>query len=276
MVGQDQQPNVFQYSQEVHDPFPFSDQPSGSTWGRPHLDWLQICYEWECDLGRMFTKKSRLEESGTIVRFLQDKLNLPWNQVTTGNHESGSLYDRLSELASWVEPTPAYKPDSVPPSSSPARSQQSDISTMLYYTHGDKVAAHPTLEASPSGSPKPRSAPSASEPILRRSTRRSGQALLTNLFPSSQDSEPFSEPSSPDKDPAYQPVPSSPPGTPLGGIDGLNPDNRLEKEVEFAATAFLYLMIKAFKSTETGLAEGEIKEQDLVFLYAYHPTWSEN
>lgn len=56
---------------------------------------------------------------------------------------------------------------------------------------------------------------------------------------------------------------------PLGGIDGLNPDTRLEKDVEFAATAFLFLMIEAFKSTETGLAEGEKKEEDLMFEYTY-------
>lgn len=267
MVHQvDKRPNEFFFT-PGSDPFPFQDEPSGSRWGRSHLNWLHIDYESDCDLRQMLTKKSELNESSTILRFIQDELDLPWDSVVSvsARHETGSLYDRLRTLASPGKTTVVYKASSVPPSSSPAGSQESDASTLLYSTHGlshhKTVAAPPTSRSSPSGSPKFPSVPSAPKTSLRRSTRLSGQPPPTYVDTFSQDSDPLL----PSEDPAYQPPPSSPPAFPTDELDGAKPDRKLEKDVEFAAIAFLDILIDAFKSTETDLTETEKEEQDLKF-----------
>ena len=93
--GQEKQPNVRIYCPRPQDTFPFSNEPSGSKWELDHLDWLRVYFEENCLVDRVFTKKSSLEQSGTIVRFLQDRLDLSWSQVTNGQFRPGNLYERL-------------------------------------------------------------------------------------------------------------------------------------------------------------------------------------
>ena len=129
---QDKEPNLLQYWQEVEDVFPFSNQPSGSKWGRAELDWLNIRYEWDCDLKQLVNKKSELEESGTIISYLERELDLPWDQMSKGGDRSGSLYAHLVAIASEGRPTPVYNDEPVLQSSS----QTSATSEILYRTHG--------------------------------------------------------------------------------------------------------------------------------------------
>ena len=220
-----------------------SDRPSGSKWGRAELDWLNIRHEWDCDLRQLVNKKSELEESGTMIPYLQGKLDLPWDQMSEGEHPSGSLYDRLLAIVSEGRPTLVYIDEPVLPSSSQNSDtseilhrthgiSRGDTSEMLYRTHGiaprDKVA-RPISEASPSGSPKSRPAPS-------------------------QASEPWSEP-------------SSPPALPAVAIEGSSPETRLEKEVEWTAMEFLYIIVDAFRSTEVVISKEEKEEQDLKYEF---------
>ena len=255
---QDKQPNLLQYWREVGDVFPFSDRPSGSKWGRAELDWLNIRHEWDCDLRQLVNKKSELEESGTIIPYFQGKLDLPWNQMSETKHRSNSLYARLLAIASEGRPTLVYNDEPVLPSSS----QNSDTSEILYRTHGisprnsdtseilyrthgisphDRVA-RPISEASPSRSPKSRPA-------------------------HSQASEPLSEPSSPIDDAQDGDLPSSPPALPAVAIEGSSPETKLEKEVEWTALAFLYIVIDAFRSTEVRISKEEKAEQDLQYEF---------
>ena len=239
---QDKQPNLLQYWREDGDIFPFSNQPSGSKWGRAELDWLNIRYEWNCDLRQLVNKKSELEESGTMIPYLQGELDLPWDQMSKRGFRSGSLYDRLFAIASEGRPTPVYDDEPVPQSSS----QTSATSEILYRTHGisphDK-SARPISEASPSHSPK-------SRPAL------------------SQTSEPLVEPSSPNEDAQDGDLPSSPPALPAVAIEGSSPETRLEKEVEWAALAFLDIIIDAFLSTEVRISKEEKVEQDFQYEFA--------
>ena len=117
---------------------PFKDQPSGSNWASPHLEWLGVFEEWDCHVKKLLTKKSELDDSGTIVQCLQGNLSLPWSQVLKGNHVKGSFYNHLFQLASRVEATPVHQPEEVPASSSPPRTEDS----------------YPISEPSPSTSPK--------------------------------------------------------------------------------------------------------------------------
>ena len=271
---QDKQPNTLQYCPETSDTCPFlkgpsGKGPSGSDWGRAHLDWLGIYHEWDCDLSRIFTKKSRLEETGAIVQFLRDKLDLTWSEVTERDHDSGSFYGRLRSLASWVEPTPRYQIPSVLPSSSPARSEQSAVSDISHGARGmspsGKIFTYPASEISPSAFKSLPSSPPTKQTHCR-STRLSEQAFPTLSDPL-QHLPSSSERSSPDRDSAYEPT-SSPPVAHVEGIDGKHPGNRLEKDVEYAATAFLYIMINAFRSTEADISLSEIEAQDLKFDYS--------
>lgn len=271
IYGEDKQPNEFQHAPRPGDVFPFSDLPSGSKWTRKHIDWLRICFEWDHDEDKLFTKKSSLEQSSIILRFLEDRLNLSWSQVIAGTHETGSLYDRLRALALGVKFTPAYQPQSVPASSSPAGSQESDDLNVIYNPHGidahSEAAADPVLNISPSASPKTISKPSASEQTSGQSPRRSEQMYSSILHASSDDDDHSSETSSPGQNPPQLPVPRSS-AAPVEDIDGSKSRTKLEKDVEFATTAFLYLIIEAFKSTNAGITEGEAEEQDLTFEYA--------
>lgn len=268
--GQEKQPYVRIYCPRPDDKFPFSNEPSGSKWELDHLDWLRIYFEGNCVVDRMFTKKSRLEQSSTIARFLQDSLDLNWSQIINGQFRTGTLYERLQALASWVEPTPAYQSAPVAQSSSPASSQHSDDAKLAFNTHGipphSKITGHLIPEDSPSAlrSVVSRSAPDHS---LGQSTRRSQEAASTQPDPSSRDWDTSSDSSSIDEESAYEPA-SSLPGVAEKGIDGSNPKTRMEKEVEFAATAFLYMIIEAFKATKADIADSEAEEQDLRLGYA--------
>ena len=234
---QDKQPNLLQYWREVEDVFPFWNRPSGSKWGRAELDWLNIRHEWDCDISQLVNRKSELEESGTIIPFLQGELDMPWDQMSESGHRSGSLYDHLVAIASEGQPTPVYDDEPVLQSSSQT-SATSEI--IVYRTHGisphDK-AARPISEASPSRSSKSRP-------------------------PLSQASEPWAESSSPSEDAQDGDLPSSPPALPAVAIEGSSPETRLEKEVEWTALAFLDIVVEAFLSTEVRISKEEKAEQD--------------
>ena len=268
--GQDKLPNLRQYHASNDDPFPFADEPSGSHWDLSHLEWLHVNYYWDCDVRRLFTKKSRLEESGAIAQFLQERLNLTWTEVTTGDHEPGSFYDRLSALATWIKATPVYEPQSVPQSSSPAGSQGSDDLNKTYSTHGvppsDSVSIRATLETSPSAR-KSQVSTLAPEESLHRATHRSTQPSATNAAPLSQDWDSSPEPSSSDENSEYRPMSSSP-SAPTEDIVESKVDDKLEKDVEYVIITFQSLMTQAYKSTAAGITLSEAKEQDLTFEFA--------
>ena len=190
--------NRLEYSRGASDPNPFSGRPSGSEWGRPQVEWLNIRFEWDCESEKLFTKKSKFEESATIVQYLQSHLDMPWRRITTTDHVKGSLYDRLSDLARVVAMMPEYEHEPVPESSS-------------------------------------------------------------------QDSEPLSEPPPSDHG---EPEPSLPSATTKKDTDESSPETRLEKDVENAATAFLFLMINAFESTKADITLDEHREQDFSTRYA--------
>ena len=269
--GEDKLPNVREYCAKQDDPFPFSSKPSGSKGELPHLEWLRVRFIWDCDADSLFTKKSSLEQSGTIVRFLRDSLDLDWERVTEGRHSAGSLYARLRGLASNVSSTTVYGSEPMLDSSSPTGSQHSDEFFMTYRTHGlhpnTTISAHPTSEISPSVW-KTKMSPSAAELGHHHPAHGSAQASSIHLpsLARDEDGDTMSESSLSDEDSAYEPT-SSPPGAIMEEIDGSNPENRLEKEVEYAATAFLYVMMDAFESTDADITRDEAKEQDLKLDY---------
>ena len=252
-----------EYSRGANDPNPFSGRPSGSEWGRPQVEWLNIRFEWDCESEKLFTKKSKFEESATIVQYLQSHLDMPWSRITTTDHVKGSLYDRLSDLARVVAKMPEYEHDPVPESSSPQRSSQSDVSTS---PHG-KVVTRPTSGASSPDSLESLPAFSSPKHVLRPSTGESAEVPLASTNSLSQDSEPLSEPPPSDDDATVEPEPSLPSATTERDTDDLSPETRLEKDVENAATAFLFLMINAFESTRADITPDEHREQDFATRY---------
>ena len=235
----DKLPNIFECSSTDYQVSPFLDRPSGSNWERAHLDWLGVWEEWDCDAKKLFTKKSKLEESGEIVRFFQDRLCLPWTQVTEGDHQSGSFYAQLAALASWVEPTRVHQPHFVLPSSSPAGSEESEKEfedpeepedSEAIDIPRSKKPAESTSEPSPSASPKFRSSLPAH--------------------------------SLPDKDETFHHT-SSTPIAPASGIAEMTPKISLEKDVELVISAFLSLIGDALKSTKADITDVEAQEQGL-------------
>lgn len=65
-----------------------------------------------------------------------------------------------------------------------------------------------------------------------------------------------SAPFSPNTDPAYQPVSSSPPpGVSIEEVDGTKPEDRLERDVEQNAAAFLFSMTEVFTIDTAGLVK---------------------
>ena len=240
---------------------PFLDQPSGSSWGLKQLERLRIWEEWECDKKSLFTKKSKLEKSGAIVRYLQDQLCLPWDQVTGGKHKDGSFYGRLSALASWVEPTRVHQPEFVLPSSSPARSGDSGEEPEPEEESEDSEDSEEPEDSEVIDTPRSkRPAKSISEPSPSAS-RRFRLSLSTSSFPDK--AEVFQPTSSlPDKDEAFQPT-SSMPIAPSSEVAEMTSKPRLEKDVEFAISAFMSLIGDAFESTEAGITDVEAQEQGL-------------
>ena len=140
----------------------------------------------------------------------------------------------------------------------------------MFNTHGigphSQITGHQTPEGSPSAlkSAVLRSAP---EHSFRQSTCRSEGAASTQSNPSSHKWDTSSDSSSADEESTYEPA-SFLPGVAQKGIDGSNPETRLEKDVEFAATAFLHMVVEAFQATKADIADSEEKEQDFRFGYA--------
>ena len=253
--GEDTQPNVYEYVRARAAHFPFVDAPPGSDWTQSHLEWLLIHLTEDCELEHLFTKKSKLNTSGLPSQYLQTHLSLPWEKVITGNHGAGSLYDCLCTLASHETSKPEYQPEDVPPSSSPAESQFSEAS--------------PTPKARSTARDMSSFQSSMSGPMVRQSSRRSGQQR-PDYGEESEDSSISSEDAKAHRDPTYQEeLSSSPSNSPRQMIPGPKPKNKLEKDVERAATAFFYVMEEAYEATAASMGQEDRNEQNLTFKVAW-------
>ena len=250
---EDEQPKSWVYCRDRDDRSPFADNPSGSHWGRPHVCWLGIRYEWDCPAEKIFTKKSTINKNGAIIKYLEENIMLPWVHVTAGRHDPGSFYDCLYNLESPIETRPSYKPANVLLSSSPVPPSSSlDPDSPSRRLPQSREASSPP-ESSTS---EPRQGrPSRHSPSSRPNYRESGSSSA-------------SEGSVRDEFDEYKPQPGSPSSeseTEDAGAPGA--EYRLEKDVDLAAAAFLHLLRSAFTQTEIGLSEEEDSEQDLRYEF---------
>ena len=264
------------HKRSAQDLNPFSDKPSGSQWKKSQLEWLNISFKWDCNAEFMFTVNSQLRQSGFLCTHLKENLGLSWEEITTQTHRTGSVYQTLATLASHLPPLPPYQDDEAHLSSSPRSSHSSEAQMTSYNPKGSQaVFSAPARSAEsplrsksghlvglPSGpsthqheTPPQLDFPESSD---RQPAR---QAALPRLDYANKLSIGESSVSSGDSVEEEQSAPS--PKLPMKGVDGWHPDKSLEKDVELAASAFLYLIQDSFLATEINLSEAKKKEQDL-------------
>ena len=252
--------------------FPFQNNPPGSEWKRPHLEWLNIWFRPRFNAAYLFTENSRLHESSQLSRYLELNLNLSWQRITEETHPLGSIYDHLAVLASHVAPRPKYKEDHAPLSSSPTGSESSDAPPPLnltYMSHG-MTTHHFTAPAK--SAPTPSKPPSIRQDgstlqqavgqskLLLAAVSCKNHAHKLSVGTSGAEPEDFLQDVS--SSPRTEPLPS-PSRPPVKGNQGSNPDTKLEKDVEVTVSAFLAVIGNALKATEPGMTESRKIKQNL-------------